>query len=71
MQTNIYTELTLNSKFNLDNILFPKDNTQNNIEKTKQLLTKLWNKRKNILKTIDTNNTTNQLKEKEGGGRDE
>ena len=61
MQTNIYTELVQNNKFNLDNILFPKDNIKNNIEKTKQLLTKLWNKRKNILKTIDKNNTTNQL----------
>ena len=49
-QTKTYKELTQDNNFTLDNILFPKDNIQKNIEDTKTLLTKLWNKRKNILK---------------------
>ena len=67
-QTKIYKEYTQNNKFTIDNILFPKENIQNSIEDTKRLLTKLYNKRKSILKTLETNNKIGTNIQKEGGG---
>ena len=70
-QTKIYKEYTQNNKFTIDNILFPTENIQNSIENTKRLLTKLYNKRKSILKTLETNNKTETSIQKEGGGEGE
>ena len=70
-QTEIYTEYTQNNKFTLDNILFPKENTQNDMENTKKLLTKIWNKRKNILKTLPTYKTkTKKQRDKREEGKE-
>ena len=61
-QAEIYIEYKQDNKFTLDNILFPKENTQNGMENTKKLLTKLWNTRQNILKNQTTNKTNKNTK---------
>ena len=55
-QTKIFTEYSQkNNKFTLDNILFPKENAQNDIENTKSH--KNMEQKKKHTKTLFTNKT--------------